>query len=227
MDQEVNRIVELTKNIIKSEKMCKTCVYSNEPCTWCARFDKETNRAKYGCKDHMTDNQYMDKIAQEQAEYRRKEAAIDFLDIELASYLLQGADIIMTKIGEEQQRRYDAFKERCKDDEIRFGKQKQNREKLKKGMVAMKCAIQDFHNAYQNSVQYYLDYMFNDKGGYDYKESDKSLVNAGFITAISAGILNATLDNDDNVNALMNYVFSLKGKDIFTKEHCLRYLVNR
>lgn len=101
MDQEVNRIVELTKNIIKSEKMCKTCVYSNEPCTWCALHDKATNRAKYGCNDHMTDNQYMDKIAQEQAEYRRKEAAIDFLDIELASYLLQGADIIMTKIGKE------------------------------------------------------------------------------------------------------------------------------
>lgn len=227
MEQEVNRIVELTKNIIKSEKMCKTCVFSNEACTWCARFNKETNRAKYGCNEHMTDNQYMEKIAQEQAEYRRKEAAIDFLDIELASYLLQGASIIMTKIGKEQQRRYDAFKERSKDDEIRFGKQKANRDKLSKGMSKMKFAIQDFQNAYQESVQYYLDYMFNDKDGYDFKESDKSLVNAGFITAISAGILEATLDNDDNVNALMNYVFSLKGIGIFTKEHCLRYLVNR
>lgn len=227
MEQEINRSVELAKNIIKSEKMCKSCVFSNEPCTWCARFDKSINRAMYGCKEHMTDNQYMDKVAQEQAEYRRKEAAIDFLDIELASYLLQGADIIMTKIGEEQQRRYDAFKERSKDDEARFAKQKSNREKLRKGMIAMKCAIQDFHNAYQNSVQYYLDYMFNVEGGYDFKEADKSLVNAGFITAISAGILNATLDNEANLNALMNFVFSLKGQDIFSKEHCLRYMVNR
>jgi Mg2+ and Co2+ transporter CorA len=226
-DSTTRNLLEEAKDAIRADKMCKACVFSDEVCRRCILHNKNINSAMYGCKDHLTNSQYLDRIAEEQLEMEKKQMAKRYLAMDLMTYFIQGSMLILEKMDREQKAIFDSIEYPTEDDKQRYTKKKDKREKLRKGYVAMKCAAQDLRNAYNKYVQYYLDTLYNDKDGYDYKESDKSLVNAGYITAISAGILNKVMDSEENLNALMNFVFSLKGVDIMNKQECLRYIVNR
>lgn len=227
MDAATRNMVEEAKDAIRADKMCKTCVFSNEPCTRCILHNKDINRAMYGCGDHLTDSQYLDRLAEEQLEEEKKKIARRYLEMDLMSYFIQGAMQILEKTDREQKAIFESIEFPTDEDKKRYTKKKDRRDKLRKGYIEMKCAAQDMRNAYNKYVQYYLDTLYNDKNGYDYKECDKSFVNAGYITAISAAILNKVMDSEENLNALMNFIFNLKGVDIMTKQECLRYLVNR
>lgn len=218
MTQEVKTAIEETKVVLDLERPCSACVFSNDECNWCHENKIPITRYMRGCKKYMTNEQALRKTAEEEYARHQKQLQRIMLKMDVMAYLINGASIELEKVEKELDDSYNAM--RNKDDKtIRDNKErKRNRERLHKAYKSMKFSMQDIRNTFDTYVEHYFATIFTeDDGQFNFKESDKNLVNSGVVTSFVNVLVDKTLDNGDNAKAIMDFMMSLKGADIFTE----------
>lgn len=148
MIEEVEVAIEQAKDVLDKERPCRACVFSNEDCTWCIENKIPVTRFMRGCKKYMTNEEAIRKVAEQEYEDHKKSLQRMLLEMDIMSYLINGASIVLEKIDKELEGSYQAV--RYKDDNtIRdHAERKKNRERLHKAYKKMKFSMQDIRNTY-------------------------------------------------------------------------------
>jgi hypothetical protein len=214
-------------------KPCKSCIFANEPCTWCMELKKEIKPWNYGCFRHITNQEALRQIAEE--EYRRniKDMTRRYFDMDIISYLVEAASQSLEKLDaeivadhEEAMKAADA-KANNNEREKKFRKKKDNRNKLLKGFAEMKYHAQNFRSAYDKYVVHFFNSLFEEEEGYNFKEHQKVSCNAGVINLIVREFCDKSLDSSENANAIFNFMSGLKGSGIYDDYHKNKFLIKK
>lgn len=214
-------------------KPCKSCIFANESCTWCIELKKEIKPWNYGCHKHMTNQQALRKIAEE--EYRRnvKDTTRRFFEMDIISYLIEAASQSLEKLDaefiaeHEKAMKMSDAKANNNEREKKFQKKKNNRDKLAKGFSEMKYHAQNFRSAYEQYITHFYNTMFAEEEGYNVKEHQKVSSNAGVINLIVREYCDKSLDSADNANSILQHMQSLKGSGIYDDYHKAKFLIRK
>lgn len=229
MQEEIKEAIDMVKDEIeRSPKLCKTCIFSNDECTWCME-NKIPIKSKMmvGCRKHMTDNQAMIKIAEEEQKSHQHDLSRILLKMDIMAYLVNGASIVLEEVDRELEHSYDAVKNKDDDTIRNHAERKRNRGRLEKAYKSMRFSLQDIRNTFTRYVEYYFNTIFSDKNGYDWKESDKNLVNSGVMASFAKIFIDRSLENGENATKIINYMMSLQGSGILDESDFGRSMIRK
>lgn len=207
--------------------MCNACVFANDECTWCREFKKPIHRAMYGCVKHMTDTQALQKIAEEQVERHRRDMSRLMLKMDIMAYLINGASLVLEEVDNELDQSYQAVKHKTDDETRNHAESKRNRDRLAKAYKSMSFSMQDIRNTFNRYVEYYFNVLYSDGKTYDFKESDKNLVNSGVIASFTKALVDRTLDNGENAESIWNHIISLPGSGILDERDLGKSMIRK
>lgn len=226
--EQLKEIIEDSKKIINQLKPCSVCIHSNKECDWCNLLKKPIiSKKAYGCVNHKTNEEALEEIAKEQMAIHQEQLRRLLLTMDVMSYMINGASMVLEVVDKELEESYNSI--RVKDDACvkNHVESKKNRDRLHKAYKKMKFSAQDMRNTFDTYIEYFFNTLFGEKdGSYNFKESDKSLVNSGTITAFVNLFVEKTLDNGDNASAIYDYMQGLKGCGIL-KDEFNRYLIKK
>lgn len=220
--QETNRL-----------KPCKSCIFANESCTWCIELKKEIKPWNYGCYKHMTNQQALRKIAEEEYQKNVKEVTRRFFEMDIISYLIEAASQSLEKLDaefvEEHEQAMKAADAKANNNELekKYQKKKSNRDKLAKGFSEMKYHAQNFRSSYEKYITHFFNTLFAEEEGYNVKEYQKVSSNAGVINLIVHEYCDKSLDNADNANSILQHMMNLKGSGIYDDYHKGKFLIRK
>lgn len=234
-DTQIEKTINEVKSTLNQLKRCSDCVFSNENCTWCQCLKKEIFSYSYGtgCKNYMTNEEAVRKLAEEEYKKDAAVAARRFFDMDIISYLIEASSQSLEKLDKElledhvrAMKAADA-KSNNNEREKRFKKKQDNRKKLQAGFAEMKYHAQNFRSAYEKYIVHFFNTLFEDKDGYDFKEHQKVSSNAGVINLVVREFCDKSLDNAANANAMLQYMQSLKGSGIYDDYQKTKYLIKK
>lgn len=212
---DVQKGIAEGKSVLEQERPCKACIFSNEPCTWCIENKIPITPFMRGCNKYMTNEQAVRKVAEAEAQRHQKSLQRMMLNMDVMAYMVNGASLVLEKVDKELEESYEAIEDKDSETIRNHAERKRNRERLYKAYKAMKFSIQDIRNTFNNYVEHYFDSIFTDEQGkYDFKESDKNLVNSGVVAEYVSAIVDRVLDNGENATSIMNHILSLPGANI-------------
>lgn len=226
---QFDRAYEDAKREVCKLKQCRHCVFANEDKTWCLE-NKIPIRTpvQVGCNKHMTDDEALKKIAEEQFEQSVKDLRRMQLELDIMGYEISAAAQTLEKIDMELKASYEAIVD--KDEEcIKNHKESQkNRDRLAKAYAQMKVHAQDMRNTYNRYVEYFFNAIYTDeKGKYQWKESEKTLRNSGYINMFVRVLVDKTLDNAENAQKIMDFMKSLKGCGVYDGHHAEKFVIKK
>ena len=227
-NEAIEGLIDETKKRANELKPCCTCVFSNEPCTWCFENKIPIHKAKYGCAKHINNDELIRKQTEEQ--YKKSLATQQrlLLELDIMSYEIGAAQQTLEKLDAELQASYSKIEKPDRETEINHKESKQRRAKLGKAFAQLKAYAQDMRNTYNKYVEYYFDTLFGDENGkYDWKESDKYLSNMGVINQFVRVLVDRTLENGENADAIMNFMLSLKGSGIYDSRQVGKFKIRK
>ena len=83
-------------------------------------------------------------------------------------------------------------------------------------------------NTYNRYVEYFFNTLFTEENGkYNWKESDQNLVNTGVINTFVRVLVDKTLENGENAEAIMDFMLSLKGSGIYDEKQIGKFMIRR
>lgn len=215
-----NAIVESMLEEVTSDmnklKPCKTCVFSNEPCTWCIENKIKIYPYQYGCNKHLTDDEAVRKVTE--IEYKKycKEIAKTTLDMDIMGYTINAASIMLEKIDMELERSHKSIVDKTDDCIKRHQESKKCRDRLRKAYAQMKAHTTDMRNVYDRYIEYFFTYQFTDENGkYNGKEADTNLSNSGVISKVIKLFVDRALDNKENAEKIIDFMLSLQGSGVY------------
>lgn len=227
-DERFEAVYEETKARAQELKPCVLCVHKNADCTYCFENKIQISPSSYGCRKHMTDEEQLRKNAEE--EYA-KQIAIQkrmLLELDIMSYEIGAAQQTLEKLDAELCASYNAIKNKDKECIDNHNESKKNRDRLAKAFVQLKAHAQDMRNTYNRYVEYFFNTLFTDENGkYNWKESDKNLVNTGVINTFVRVLVDKTLENGENAEAIMDFMLSLKGSGIYNDKQLGKFMIRR
>lgn len=227
-NEVIEGLVNETKQKANEQKPCFTCVFSNDTCTWCYENKIEIHKFKYGCRKHMNNDELIRKNTEEQ--YKKSLATQQrmLLELDIMSYEIGAAQQTLEKLDAELQASYNKIENPDMETEGNHTESKKKRDRLAKAFVQMKAYAQDMRNTYTKYVEYYFDSLFGDEDGkYDWKESDKYLSNMGVINQFVRVLVDRTLENGENADAIMKYMLSLKGSGIYDDRQVGKFKIRK
>lgn len=227
-NEAIEGLIDETKQRANELKPCCTCVFSNEPCTWCFENKIPIHKAKYGCAKHMNNEELIRKQTEEQ--YKKSLATQQrlLLELDIMSYEIGAAQQTLEKLDAELQVSYSKIENPDRETEENHTQSKKKRDRLAKAFAQMKAYAQDMRNTYTKYVEYYFDSLFGDEDGkYDWKESDKYLSNMGVINQFVRVLVDRTLENGENADAIMKYMLSLKGSGIYDDRQVCKFKIRK
>lgn len=227
-NEAIKKAIEDCKTELNKERPCSACIYANNDCTWCNENKIPITKYMRGCRKYMTNEQALIAIAEEEMESSKKELTRLQLLMDIMSYMITGASMVMETIDKELDSNYNRLSKKDEDTTKNHHDSKRNRERLTKAYKRMKFSMQDIDSNFRNYVEHYFSVCFTEEDGkYNVAESDKSLVNSGMITAFVNMMVDRSLDNGENATAILDFIKSLKGSGILGEQDFNRYLVRR
>lgn len=217
----VDEVFEETLNDLKKLKPCKTCVFSNETCTWCTENKTKIYPFQYGCNKHLTNEAAVRKLAEIEYQKYCKEIARMTLDMDVMGYTISAAAIMLEKIDMELERSHKEIADKTDDCIKKHQESKKHRDRLRKAYAQMKAHTTDMRNVYDRYIEYFFTYQFTDENGkYNGKEADKNLANSGIVSKVIKLFVDRALDNKENAGKIIDFMLSLQGSGIYD-EHDL------
>lgn len=227
--EQYETVLQDVKEKITQLKPCRLCVYSNEECTWCSANNVAImSPLQYGCIKHTTNEEYLEKITREEFEKNQKTLQRLQLELDIMGYEIAAASQTLEKIDAELNQSYNSIKD--KDDEcIKNHKEsKKNRDRLAKAYKELQFKAQDMRSIYDRYVEYFFNTIYSeDDGTFNWKESEKSLVNTGVINSFVRVLVDKTLNNGDNANKIMDFMQSLKGCGIYDDKQVGKFMIRK
>lgn len=215
-NSSVDEIVKETVSALNALKPCKSCIYSNEDCSWCFENKIRIYPFQYGCNKHITNEEAVRKLAEIELEKQKKEVAKLTLDMDIMGYAINAASIILEKIDNELERSYNSIKSKSDETIKNHQESKKNRDRLRKAYAQMKANATDMRNTYNRYIEYFFTHQFTDLDNkYDVVASDKNLANSGIVSKVIKLFVDRALENEDNANKIVDYMMSLKGSGIY------------
>lgn len=225
--EQFERILDEAKEEIGKMKQCRHCIFANEDKTWC--FDNKIpirSQVQIGCWKHMTDQDNLEKIAREQYEKNVKDLQRMQLDLDIMGFEIAAASQTLEKLDRELNSNYNAIKEKTEECTKNHRDSKRNRDNLAKGYATMKVIAQDMRSAYNKYVEYFFSNIYtDDKGKYDWKESEKTLRNSGCINTFIRVFVDKALENRENAQKIMDFMCSLPGSGIYDEDNASKYMI--
>lgn len=224
----INSVMNDVTEKLLTERQCRTCIFSNDPCTWCMENKIKLNPSQYGCNKHKTRQEEIRMQTElEIAKYTRDLARIT-LDMDTMGYTINAASIMLEKLDMELEETYKAIKQRTKEEEKKHDVSKKNRERLIKAYNKMRFNIMDMRNTFDDYVERFFIYQFTDEHGkYNEKESDKNLVNSGIVAKFVKILIDRCLDNKENGELILNFMLSLKGSGVYTEADFNKVMIKK
>lgn len=212
----IKDVIEDTTQKLVTERLCRTCIFSNDTCDWCMENKIKLHKAQYGCNKHMTRQDAIRRQTEIEYEKYTKELSRLALDMDVMGYAINAASIMLEKLDNELEASYNSLENPTNADEKSHKESKKNRERLRKAYSKMKFNAMDMRNTFNDYVEYFFTYNFTDQhGNFNEKESDKNLVNSGIIAKFIKVFVDRCLDNKENGELIINYMLSLKGSGIY------------
>jgi hypothetical protein len=150
------------------------------------------------------------------------------LELDIMSYEIGAAQQTLEKLDAELCASYNAIKDKDKECIDNHNESKKNRDRLDKAFRQLKAHAQDMRNTYNRYVEYFFNTLFTEENGkYNWKESDKNLVNTGVINTFVRVLVDKTLENGENAEAIMNFMLSLKGSGIYNDKQLGKFMIRR
>lgn len=227
MEEEVRTAIEQSKEVLIKERPCKACIFSSENCTWCIENKIPITPYMRGCRKYMTNEEAIRKIAEEEHKRHQRDLGRIMLKMDIMAYLINGASLVLEEVDSELESSYEALKNKDDDTIRNHAERKKNRGRLEKAYKSMKFDLQDIRNTFTRYVDYYFNVIFSDKDGYDFKESDKNLVNSGVVASFVKVFVDRTLENGDNAEDIMKHMMSLKGSGILDERDFGRSMIRK
>lgn len=210
-------VIEDTTQKLITERLCRTCVFSNDACDWCMENKIKLHKAQYGCNKYMTRQDAIRRQTEIEYEKYTKELSRLALDMDVMGYAINAASIMLEKLDRELEASYNSLENPTDADDKSHKESKKNRDRLKKAYSKMKFNAMDMRNTFNDYVEYFFTYNFTDQqGNFNEKESDKNLVNSGIIAKFIKVFVDRCLDNKENGEAIINFMLSLKGSGIYS-----------
>lgn len=209
-------------------KSCSICVWGDAANKRCKLKDIPVQHYAPHCKEYMTDDQALHVLAKEQRKEERIKLAKKFLKLDSAHFLIAGSSMILARLNQEFEDERKKIEHVDEGEERKYQERKKNRETLLKGLKNMKYHIQNLESEYRKYVEHYESIVFkNEDETYNYKESDKNLSNAGFITGVMQKVVDVCLDNGENATALWRFLTSLQGSGLLNDSDCTTYFIKK
>lgn len=217
-EEIIKGVINDTTEKLITERLCRTCIFSNEDCSWCMENKIELHKAKYGCNKHMTRQDAIRKEAELQYETYNKDMQRLALDMDTMGYTINAASIMLEKLDKELEASFKSIKHPTAEEERNHKESKKNRDRLQKAYSEMKFHAMDMRNAFNRYVEHFFTYQFTDeKGKFNWVESDKNLMNSGIVGKFTKVLVDRCLDNKKNGELILDYMLSLKGSGIYTE----------
>lgn len=227
-DERFETIYEQTKERAQELKPCVLCVHKNADCTYCFENKIPISTSSYGCRKHMTDEELLRKNAKEEYERQMAIRKRMLLELDIMGYEIGAAQQTLEKLDAELCASYNAIKNKDKECIDNHNESKKNRDRLAKAFTQLKAHAQDMRNTYNRYVEYFFNTLFTEENGnYNWKESDKNLVNTGVINTFVRVLVDKTLENGENAEAIMNFMLSLKGSGIYDEKQVGKFMIRR
>ena len=183
------------------------------------------------CKEYITSEQALRKLA----EAERQQAVEKFMQmqfkIDIMTHLINAAMIMITDVDKELKESWDKVEKRTPhtpEEERTNAEYVRNRKKLTDAYKKMKYYIQNIDSEYRNYIEHYLNRIFTNKDGtYNVKEWQQYSISGGVMAALAAEFCEVALDNNDNANAVFQFIGGLKRCGILHKRDTEKYLIRK
>lgn len=227
--EQFDEVLNEARQKIAELKPCKLCVYSNEDCTWCSANNVPILSVhQYGCVKHMTNEEALRKITREEFEKNARTLQRLQFELDIMGYQIGAASQTLEKIDAELTQSYNAIKYKDEESIKNHNESKKNRDRLAKAFKEIKFKAQDIRNVYDKYVEYFFNTLYSEEDGtFNWKESDKNLVNTGVINSFVRVLVDKTLDNGENANKIMDFMLSLKGCGVYDEDSIGKYMIRK
>lgn len=180
------------------------------------------------CKDYITSDQALIKLA----EAERQEAVNTLtrmqFKIDIVTHLINAAMVIIQDVDKELEVRWNEVKNHTPEEEKKNAEYKRNRKKLADAYKRMKYYMQNIDSEYRNYMEHYLNRIFtNEDGTYNVKDWQQFSISGGVMAALAAEFCEVALDNNDNANAVFQFIGGLKRCGILQKRDTEKYLIRK
>lgn len=196
-------------------------MWADEECVHCRQLEipiTPVTVSQY-CKFYMTNDEALKVLAEQGRQEQIQKYTRLFLLMDIMAYMANGADAVLEEVSNELEEDYRQARDKSPHAERNHSESKRNRDKLHKGYVKMREGFRDARNAFNDYVQHYFKTIFcDDDGSWNVLEYDKNSINSGVITAFTKVLVDRTLDNGENAEAIMKYIISLPGSGILNEK---------
>lgn len=228
--QSIEKNLQSVKQRIAEDhtlKSCSICVWGDPANKRCKLKDIPVQHYAPYCKEYMTSDQAIEVLAKEQREQGRKKLANRYLRLDTMHFLITGSQMIMARLCKEFEEDRKKIEQIDPQEERKYLEGKKNRDALLKGLKNIKFHMQNLESEYRSCIEHYEKKIYGGDDDYDYKESDKGLANAGFLTGVMQKVVDVCLDNGENSTALWRFLTSLQGSGILSDSDCTTYFIKK
>lgn len=214
------------KELLPKHEYCVHFIPETKECM-CKKMKVTTVYAPY-CKEYLTSETALRKLAETE---RQKE--VDGLiqkqfKLDIMAHLVNAAMIIIEDLNAELNESWEKVKNHTSEEERTNAEYKRNRKKLIDAHKKMRYYIQNIDSEYRNYIEYYLNRIFtNTDGTYNVTEWQQFSISGGVMAALAAEFCEVALDNNDNANAVFEFIGGLKRVGILDRSKTQRYLVKK
>ena len=213
-------------NILKRHSFC---VHYNPETKMCLCKNMKVNSVYAPhCKEYITSEQALRKLA----ETERQEAVNTLTQmqfkIDIMTHLINAAMILIQDVDKELEERWNKVKNHTTEEERKNAEYKKNRKKLADAYKRMRYYVQNIDSEYRNYIEHYLNRIFtNEDGTYNVKDWQQFSISGGVMAALASEFCEVALDNNDNANAVFQFIGGLKRAGILSKGQTQKYLVKK
>ena len=230
------RNIEVDIKETKQELDSDTFLHKHSFCAWydpdtktcmCKNAKVTTVYAPH-CNEYITSEQALRKLAEAERAKSVKTLMQMQFKIDIMTHLVNAAMIVVSDVDKDLNESWENVKGHTAEEERINAEYKRNRKKLIDAYKKMKYHLKNLDSEYRNYIEYYLDRLFTEEDGtYNVKEWQQFSISGGVVAALAAEFCEVALDNNDNANAVFQFIGGLQRTGILDKSMTQRYLVKK